>query len=485
MNRTTCLLQVLLAVVATAPLRGAEIPGLPPPAPPRPFSVPAPAEKRLSNGLQVVVAERPGLPLVSAELVVRSGAESDPPELAGAMSLAAGLLTQGTSTRSATEIAAQIESLGATLSAEAGWESTTVRLATLSANAGPAFELLADVTRRPKFEAAELDRLKRQSMDDLKLALEEPGEVARAVARRLVFGDSPYGHPPAGTVASLPRITREAVASRHAHTFIPKNAALVIAGHLTAPEGFALAEKVFGDWDGPDPVDHPPAPSGLPISPRAVLIDMPEAGQAAVSVTRIAPARGAPGFAAGEMANGVLGGGYSSRLNQEIRVKRGLSYGARSVLATRRTTGQFVAACQTKHESAAEVVRVILDEIQALGAAPASPEYFAARQAVVRGDFGRGMETNAGVAGTLAELAAAGLPVADITRRVTAIEAVTPDAARAWAATHLAPGTLNIVVAGRASDIEKPLKAQFPALEVIPLSRLNFDSAALLRAKAP
>jgi len=485
MSRTLCLLVVILTATATAPLRGAEIPGLPPPAPPRPFSVPAPAERTLANGLHVVVAERPGLPLVSAELVIRSGAESDPPDLAGAMSLTARLLTQGTTTRSATEIAAQVESLGATLSAETGWEATTVRLATLSANAGAAFELMADVARRPKFEAEELERLKRQSLDDLKLALEEPGAVARAVARRLVFGDSPYAHPPGGTVASMPRMTPEAIASRHAHAFTPKNAVLIIAGRMAPSDGFALAEKVFGDWIGPPPPDHPTPPDSPSAAPRMVLIDMPEAGQAAVSVTRLAPARRAPGFAAGEVANGVLGGGYSSRLNQEIRVRRGLSYGARSALAAGRSTGQFVAACQTKNESAAEVVRVILDEIQALGRTPVPPDYFAARQAVVRGDFGRGLETNAGVAGTLGELAAAGLPVAEITHRVASIEAVTAEAARAWVAAHLPTDTLHIVVAGRASDIEKPLKSQFPSLEVIPLDRLNLDTAALRGAKAP
>ena len=476
-------LMFLAAAGVAAPLSEAEIPGLPPPAQPRPFAVQAPAEKTLSNGLQVVVAERPGLPLLSAELVIRSGAESDPADLAGAMSLTASLMTQGTTKRTATEIAAQVEALGASLDAETGWETTTVRLATLSSNAGPAFELLADVVRNPKFESGELDRLKRQSLDDLKLSLEQPGAVARAVARRLVFGDSPYGHPLDGTVVSLPRIRRDAVAALHARTFTPKNAILIIAGHLSPPEGFALAEKVFGDWLATDPPKDPPTPAGSAATPRVVLVDMPEAGQAAVSVTRVAPARGAPGFAAGEVANAVLGGGYSSRLNQEIRVKRGLSYGARSVWAAGRTTGQFVAACQTKNESAAEVVAVILGEIKALGAAPVPADYFAARQAVVRGDFGRGMETNAGVAGTLAELAAAGLPVSTITGRVASIEAISPEEARAWASTHLPAGTLNVVVAGRAADIKEALTSQFPALEVIPADRLSLDSSSLLGAK--
>ena len=470
-------LALLLLALTTA--SAADIEGLPKPAEPRPLKPLTPHERTLGNGLRVIVVERPGLPLLSAELVVRSGSECDPPALAGLMSFTAGLLAQGTTTRSATEIAQHVEALGASLAADAGWDATSVELTTLSAQADPAFELLADVVRRPAFDPGEIDRLRRQDLDDLRLALEEPSEVARAVARRLALGDSPYAHPTDGTLASLPRIKRADIVALHARTFVPSNAVLVIAGHLTADEGWRLAEKHFGDWQGEATAPEPPAAPATPTPPRAMLVDLPDAGQAAVHIARVGLPRSHPEFTAGEVANAILGGGYSSRLNQEIRVKRGLSYGARSVLSAARRVGVFAAACQTKNESAAEVVAVIRDELDRLAAAPAPADYFTSRQAVLRGDFARELETNAGQVGAVAECAGFGLPLSALANRVAAIEAVTADQARAFAATHLPASSMSVVVVGRARDIEKPLRVLFPTLEVIPQARLDLDQPNL------
>jgi zinc protease len=478
MNRAALLMLALTTTYA------AEIPGLPPPAEPRPLKILVPHERTLENGLRVLVVERPGVPLVSAELVVRSGSECDPPTLAGLMSFTAGLLTQGTTTRSAPELAQQIEALGATLTAESGWDATRVELTTLSAQTGPALELLADVVRRPKFDRKEIDRHRRQELDDLRLALEEPAEVARAVARRLALGESPYAHPTDGTLASLPRITRAEIVALHARTFVPSNALLILAGKITAEESWALVEKTFGDWKGAAPAPEPPAAPAGPVPPRAVLIDLPDAGQAAVYVARAGLPRTHPAFPAGEVANAILGGGYSSHLNQEIRVNRGLSYGAQSVLSAGRGSGLFAAGCQTKNESAVKVVAVIRDQLDRLAAAPAAAAYFASRQAVLRGDFARELETNAGWVAAVAEHAGFGLPLSALANRVAAIEAVTAEQARAFAAAHLATASMSVVVVGRAQDIEKPLRALLPALEVIPHSQLDLDQPSL-RAQPP
>ena len=178
----------------------------------------------------------------------------------------------------------------------------------------------------------------------------------------------------------------------------------------------------------------------------------------------------------------MLGTGYSSRLNQEIRLKRGLSYGASSSLAAGAKVGPFAAACQTKNESAAEVVGLVLDELKRLAAEPVPAEYFSARKAVLRGEIARGLETNAGHVAMLAELAGAGLPVAALSGRASTIEAVSSEQARAWAAAHLAAGSMHVVVAGRAKDVEPLLRMRFPQLQVIPLDRLDLESAGLMAA---
>ena len=269
-------LALLLFTLTTAV--AVEVEGLPKPAEPRSAKVLTPQEKTLANGLRVIVIERPGVPLLSAELMIRSGSETDPEKLAGLAKFTASLLTKGTAKRTAPQIASEVESLGASLDADAGWDAVRVTLKTLSAKADAAFAILADVTRNPKFDAEEIERHRKQALDDLRLEMETPGQVARAVAARALLGASPYAHPPQGTLASLPRIKRADIVALHTRAFVPGNSLLVIAGNTTAADGFALAEKVFGVW----PEAKAPAPvatMGTGQKPRAILVDLPTRGR--------------------------------------------------------------------------------------------------------------------------------------------------------------------------------------------------------------
>ena len=205
----------MILATALPPIRAAEIEGLPQPAEPRTAKVAELQEKTLPNGLRVIVAERPGLPLISAEVLLRSGSEADPAKLSGLASFTAGLLTQGTETRTATQIAREIEALGGAIKAEASWDGTAISLGTLSAQAEPAFALLADVTRNPKFAPAEIERLRKQTIDELQLSMEEPGTVSKLAASRVILGSGPYAHPAGGTLASTKRIKRADIVALH------------------------------------------------------------------------------------------------------------------------------------------------------------------------------------------------------------------------------------------------------------------------------
>ena len=180
----------------------------PPPAPPRSASIPKPVEQTLPNGLRVIVVERRESPLISAQLVIKNGGEADPPEFAGLADMTANLLTKGTQTRDATKIADEIESLGGSLQSGARWDSSSATVGVMSSKIAPAMEILADVVRRPTFKSEEVERLRQQYLDNVTLALGDPGSIARFVAARVVFGDTPYGHPLSGTTESLTRITR-------------------------------------------------------------------------------------------------------------------------------------------------------------------------------------------------------------------------------------------------------------------------------------
>jgi zinc protease len=467
-----------LVCVAWPTARAVEIEGMPVPGEAHRVVVGTPVEKKLANGLRVIVLERPGLPLLSAELIMQGGVETDPPQLSGLTKFTAGLLKRGTKTRTAPQIAQDIEALGATIDGEASWDFTKLTMTTLSANAEPALALVAELAREPAFAKVEIERARLEALDELKLALEQPGSVGRSAAIRATL--PMQGHPSSGTVASVSRITAKDITAQHARLFRPEHAILVLAGSIQADEAFSLSEKLFGSWSAPALAAPAITAQTVPMSsPRVVLIDMPQAGQAAVFMATPSINRTAEDWFPGKVATTVLGGGYSSRLNQEIRVKRGLSYGAGSTLSTRRASGIFLASAQTKNESAVEVVKLMEAEFARLATEPVPEDYLQTRKSVLTGAMSRDLETNAQVVERLGELAVHDLPLDGLSQYFDKVEAVKDADLQTFAKAHLAVDGFTIVIAGQAKIVEKPLRAAFPKLEVIPMAKLDLDSPTL------
>ena len=455
----------------------------PPPASPRSAQFPKPVEKTLANGLRVIVVERHGTPLVAAQLLITNGAEVDPPELAGLSNMTADLLTKGTEKRNATQIAEAIEALGGSLDASARWDASRVGVNVISSKIGPALEILADVVRRPTFKDDEIERLRQQTLDDLTVELGQPGSIARYVAARVVFGEAPYGQPLAGTPQSIARINRKDVVTYHGRFYRPDNAILVLGGDLKAANAFKLAQQYFGDWAKPStPLPVLPA-SKLPASasPRVVVIDKPDAGQAAVLLARTGIQRKDPDYYKGLVTNSMLSG-YSGRLNQEIRIKRGLSYGAGSTLDTRREVGPFLASAQTKNQSAAEVAALLLSEIDRLSSAAVPDVELTPRKAVVIGNFARNLETASGLVSQFASLALYGISFDEINRYITNVQSITASDVQRFAGAHLAANNASIIVVGNAKEFLPALRKQFPQVEVIPVAEMDLNTA-LLRIK--
>ena len=457
----------------------------PPPAPPRSATFPKPVEQTLPNGLRVIVIERHESPLVSAQVFIKSGAEVDPPELAGLADMTASLLTKGTQSRDATKIAEEVESLGGSLESSARWDSSVAEVGVMSSNISPATEILADVVRRPTFKSEEVERLRQQQLDSLTLALGAPGSIARFVAARVVFGDSPYGHPLSGTTESLTRITAADIAKMHSRFYRPDNAIFVIGGDITAKDAFALAMKFFGDWQKPSE----PLPSlsaemkdATLKTGRIVVIDKPDAGQAAVFLARTGINRRDPDYFRGIVANSVLNG-YSGRLNQEIRIKRGLSYGAGSTLDTRRDVGPFVANAQTKNESGAQVADLLLSEIGRLSSAPPNDAELTPRKAVLIGNFSRNLETAQGLVNQVASLALYGLSLDEINSYINNVQAIGSADVQKFAGTRLDAKTANIIIVGNAKLFLPELQKKYPDVEVIPMTDLDLNTALLRKKK--
>ena len=459
----------------------------PPPSQPRSVTFPKPVEQTLPNGLRVIVIERHESPLISAQLLVKNGGEVDPPELAGLADMTAGLLTKGTQTRDATKIAQEIESLGGSLESGARWDSSYANVSVMSSKISPAMEILADVVRHPTFKSEEVERLRQQNLDSITLAMGEPGSIARFVAARVVFGDSPYGHPISGTAESLTRITAADITKMHARYYRPDNAILVIGGDIGAKDAVALATRYFGDWQKPSTEIAAPGSSRVsiidtpPSEGRVVVIDKPDAGQAAVFLARIGINRKDPDYFRGIVSNSVLSG-YSGRLNQEIRIKRGLSYGAASTLDTRRDVGPFVASAQTKNESGAQVADLLLSEISRLSSSPPADAELTPRKAVLIGGFSRNLETAGGLVGQIGSLALYGLSLDEINRYINNVQAITTADIQKFAGTRLNAKRSNIIIVGNAKAFLPELQKKYPNVEVIPIGDLDLNTA-LLRKK--
>jgi zinc protease len=440
----------------------------PPPAAPRPLAIAAPSEAKLANGMRVIVARREGIPLVSADLVALSGAEIDPPRLAGLASLSAALMTQGTKHHSAPELAAAAEALGGSLDSGAGWNQASVDITVTTPKLDAALALVAEVAREPVFAPDEIERTRAQTLDGLKVAYASPGTLASLVAQRLTYGAGAYGHPATGTPASLPRIQRSDLVAMHRQTFRPDNTVLILAGDITPEAGLAAARRHFGSWavpPGPKPV--PVKAEAAASGPASAIVDMAGSGQAAVVLALALPDRSGSEGAIGAVLNSVLGSGYSSRLSQEIRIKRGLSYDASSALEGRRESALLRIAVQTKNESAAEVVGLVQEEIDRLAAQPVGADELAARKTTLIGNFSRSVETTAGLASAIRSLVVANRRPAELKTRIDSLQAVSDEDIRRYASAHFGPANRRLAIAGEAKTFAAALQPMLPGVVTV------------------
>ena len=453
------------------------------PSAPRDPKLPQPVEKTLDNGLRVIVVPKHDIPLVAARLMVKAGGAADPRGKAGLAQLTATVLTKGTKTKSAEEISRGVEALGATLEAGAQWDASTVDLSVMSANLPEAMQYVADVVRNATFKSEELERERAQTIDSLQVSLRQPRTIAGAVGSRLTFGDASYGNNLAGIPATVEKIKREDLVAFHKLYYVPQNAVLVMAGDIEPDAAFALVQNALGAWKrGTTEVARAPMAPAAAAS-RVVVIDMPDAGQSAVYVGRRGISRTDPGYMQALVANSVLGGGYSSRLNQEIRIKRGLSYGAGSSFSPRVDVGPFSARTETKHESAAEVAGIIVSEMGRLSSADVPDTELTPRKAALIGDFAQSLETTSGIVDQVSALALYSLPLGEINRYVSGVQAVKGEQVRQFSTSKLGRDA-NVVIVGDASKFLEPLRKQFGDVEVIKLDELDLGSATLRVRKA-
>lgn len=478
---------LLLAVTVVCPFPGITLAAQdkPPVAPPfqaRPF--PAFVDQTLPNGLRVLIVEDHRQPLVSLQLSLSGGAIYDADQKAGVASMTADLLTKGTTTRKAKELAQTVDDLGGALGAGAGDEYARVSASFLSNSTALALELLADVTLNPTFDEEELNRAKTQAISGFQFTAISGAYLAGGVFDRLLFGNTPYGRPSNGTPETVPTISRADIVAFHQKHYTPQGAILVVTGDVQPKTVMALITKQFGGWKGeavPPLVIQPPAdPKGL----RIVVVDKPDAVQTEIRVGRQAFSITDPDRITASLMNVTLGGGlFTTRLMQEVRVKRGLTYGARSSLQLLTKGGKFTLSTNTKTESTVEVVRILLDELKKLRDVPISNEELAQRKSFMIGQSVLNAETPADVAGNLLDAIRQGGGKQDLDTYAQKVSAITAEAIQKVMRDRLNPDSSTIVLVGNAAGFEKEL-ASLGKFEKIPFRDVDL-MAANLRKPSP
>jgi zinc protease len=414
-------------------------------------------EERLPNGARVVVSRRPGVPLAAVRLLVRAGAALDPVGRHGLAHIVVEAARRGTRRRSGRRIDEEIEGLGAELGAGADEDAASFGLSAPAEWLPRLLDVVVDVATSPTFPRGELDRLRRREVASLAHDLDEPGTIADRAMIMAAYREHPYGHPVEGRARHLAAMRRPDAAGFHRRWYGPGVATLVIVGAVDPAKALRLACRRLGGWR-PAAETPPEVPAPTAREREVWVLDKPDATQAQVRIATPAIPRRSPEYFPAVVANTILGGGFTSRLMEAIRVNRGLSYGARSRFSMSRSAGIFYVSSFTKTESTAELIEVALDEIRRFRDGGPTAEELERAKGYLCGLFPLSLETHGQIAEKICDLALYGFGIDEVTGYRERVRAVTAEECREVGRRHFPDGRGAVVVVG-------PAKAVAPALE--------------------
>lgn len=429
-------------------------------APPE-LKLPAIQKRQLPNGVPVWIVELHEVPIVQLSLVAMSGTSADPPGQYGIASLTAAMLPEGAGGRTSLEIADEIDFLGATLTTSSGIDSAAVRLHVPVARLADALPIVADVALRPTFPPEELERVRQQRLTSLLQARDDPASVASLAFSRVVYGGSHrYGTAAMGTADTIAAFTADNLRSFYTSMFRPDNATLLIVGDVLPDTLMPLLEASFGQWKaaGGAAARATPAAVRQPVRRQVVLVDKPGAAQSQVRIGWVGVPRSTPDYFPIQVMNTILGGSFSSRLNLNLREKRGYSYGAGSAFDMRAGPGPFSASAGVQTDKTSESLTEFFNELTAILEPVPSDELARAKNYVAL-RFPGGFETTADISRRLEEVLVHGLPDDYFSRYVQNIQAVTADDVQRVARQYIDPNRLVVLVVGDVKLIEPRIRA--------------------------
>ena len=449
---------------------------MPPAGSSKPFNFPQAAEKTLPNGLRVFVITDRSEPSLTAKLVILSaGSIKDPPGAPGVAQMAANMLTQGTTKRSAREIAEAIDFVGGSLNAMAGKDSTQVTLDVVKKDTDAGLDLMSDVVLHPAFKDDELERQRQQLLSNLTVNYSDPDYLATLVFNRSLYGNSPYGWPEEGTPDTVKKFDTAQLAKFHEANYAPNDSLLAFAGDISSDEAFALAEKYFGAWPEVTLTVSAPAEPAAISGLHIWLIDKPDAVQTQIRVGKLGIRRADPNYIPLLVTNRIFGGGYNSRLNTEVRVKKGLTYGAYSSFNPHRYAGGFGVATFTRTSATVDATKLVVDLIARMSTGEVTSQEMDFARDYLAGVYPIQSETAEQVADRVLNVAAFELPRDYNYTYTERISAVNSAKVKEMAQRYLTAGDLDLVLCGNVSAFREDLKKAFPSAtyEEIPFDQVD------------
>lgn len=429
---------------------------LPKPGPDPKLTLPPVEKTKLDNGLEVWMVEHRELPLVSMNMVFKTGSASEPDDRTGVADAVSTLIDDGTPTRSAADIANQLQLIGASIGSGSGYDSTNVTLSTLTKNLDKAIDIYADVIQNPSFPAKEVELVKSRSLVSLRQQKANPNAIANVVYNKVLYGDHPYGR--TDTEATIKALTRDDLVGYYNSTYRPNNAVLIVVGSFDKAALKAKLNSAFAGWKAGDASSRELA-EAKPLDKTSVyIVDRPNSAQSVVSVVQVGVERSHPDYFKVLLMNNILGGGITGRISMNLREDKGYTYGANSSFMFRRGAGPFRAGGDMQTAVTKEAVWELMNEIKGVrGDRPITQkelDYY--KQRLIRLTPG-GFETPGAISNQLATLVTYGLPDTYFNDYIASINAVTLDDVKMAAQKYLDPSKMAIVIVGDRKLIEPKL----------------------------
>ncbi len=423
---------ILLFIVISRPASAAEI---------------KPKQIVMENGLTVLFIERHSLPIINVMALIKAGSAQDLPDRSGLASFTASLLDEGTGKRTATQISEEVDLLGASLSAGADLDYTSVSLQVLKKDVEKGFDLFSDILLNPLFDTKEIERVRRMILGSILSEKDEPMAIAGRAFDNIVFGSHPYRNPIIGLEETVPQIGRDDMVLFYQTHYRPNNTLFSIVGDLTEKEAIALVNKYFSTWEKKPLLET--QISAPILQPKKVDLIQKGLTQTSVLMGHMGIDRKNPDFYAVNVMNYILGGGgFSSRLLSEIRDNQGLVYSVHSSFDAHRQPGAFSIALQTKASNTNAAILGVLNEIRRIQNEGVSPIELDEAKAYLIGSFPLRLETAGKLTSLLSRVGFYNLELSYFTDYPKYIEKVTREDILRVAKTYLHPEALTLVVVG-------------------------------------